>query len=152
MNKLIIQIDMDGVLVNFQSGIDAMPEELIHEYDGHLDDVPGIFSKMKPMDGAINAFKELAKNYEVYICSTAPWENPTAWSDKLKWVKKYLGEEAYKRLTLTHNKHLVIGDYLIDDRTANGADRFKGKHLYFGPDGDYANWQAILDYFRKLVR
>jgi 5'-nucleotidase len=148
--QMIIQIDMDGVLVDFQSGIDAMPKDIVQEYDGHLDDIPGIFSEMNPMEGAIEAFRELSKDFNVFICSTAPWENPTAWSDKIKWVKKYLGKEAYKKLTLTHNKQLVIGDFLIDDRTANGADQFQGEHIHFGTHGDYKDWRSVLSYFREL--
>ena len=31
--------------------------------------------------------------YDVYILSSAPWKNPSAWSDKLEWVKKYLGQD-----------------------------------------------------------
>ncbi|NCG08090.1 MAG: 2-C-methyl-D-erythritol 4-phosphate cytidylyltransferase, partial [Verrucomicrobia bacterium] len=59
--------------------------------------------------------------FDSYILSTAPWGNPTAWSDKLEWVKKHLGEVAKKRLILSHNKQLNKGDYLIDDRSRNGA-------------------------------
>jgi 5'-nucleotidase len=70
--RIIIPIDMDNVLVNFQSGIDAMPKHLVEEYAGDLDEIPGIFSQMQPLDGAV---------------------------------------EAYKKLTLTHNEHLLIGDY-----------------------------------------
>ena len=63
---------------------------------------------------------------------TSPWENATASSDKLAWVKKYLGKEAYKRLILSHHKHLNNGDYLIDDRDKhNGADKFKGELIVF---------------------
>jgi 5'-nucleotidase len=147
--RIIIQIDMDNVLVNFQSGIDAMPKHLVEEYAGDLDDIPGIFSQMQPLDGAVEAFKKLSQDYDVYICSTAPWENPTAWSDKIIWVRKYLGDEAYKKLTLTHNKHLVIGDFLIDDRTANGADKFQGEHIHFG-QGDYKDWASVLSYFDSM--
>ena len=156
MNKLIIQIDMDNVLVDFQSGIDAMPEDVRKKYDGDEDEIPGIFSRMKPMEGAVSAFKKLAENYDVYICSTAPWENPTAWSDKKLWVEKHLGKEAYKRLTLTHHKNLVIGDYLIDDRKANGASEFKGEHIHFGvnyktgEENPFPTWASVLDYFERL--
>jgi len=150
MNKLIIQIDMDNVLVDFQSGLDATPEDLLVEYKGDEDEIPGIFSKMKPLEGAVNAFRRLSENYDVYICSTAPWKNPTAWSDKILWVQKYLGEEAHKRLTLTHHKNLVIGDYLIDDRTANGADKFQGEHIHFGKDyktgkpNPFPTWDSVM--------
>ena len=48
MKKKIVYFDMYNVLVNFQSWIDQTPIEVQKEYEGHLDDVPGIFSKMKP--------------------------------------------------------------------------------------------------------
>lgn len=79
-----LYVDMDNVLVDFRSGIDAMPTDILQQYEGHLDDVPGIFSKMKPMPGAIVAFHKLAKKFDVYILSTAPWNNPSAWNDKLE--------------------------------------------------------------------
>ena len=71
---------------------------------------------MKSIEGAIEAFNFLADNFDLYILSTAPWENPSAWSDKLIWVKENLGASAYKRLILTHHKNLNKGDFLIDDR------------------------------------
>ena len=32
----------------------------------------------------------------------------------------------------THRKDLLIGDYLIEDRLANGAKDFKGELINFG--------------------
>ena len=61
------------------------------------------------------------------------------------WVKRYLGEIAYKRLILTHHKNLNIGDLLIDDRTANGADLFNGEHIIFGSK-KYPNWKSVCNY------
>ena len=46
-------IDMDNVLVDFQSGLDQVSEEIKAEYAGRLDEIPGLFGKMKPMEGAI---------------------------------------------------------------------------------------------------
>ena len=141
----IVYIDMDNVLVNFQSGIDALTEEERVAFKDDLDDVPGIFSKMKPIDGAIEAYEELSKHYDIYILSTAPWQNPSAWSDKLEWAQKYLGDLAYKKLILSHNKNLNIGDYLIDDRLANGASEFKGEHIHFGKK-PFTDWGSVLSY------
>ena len=141
----IVYVDMDNVLVNFQSGIDSITEEERESFKDDLDDVPGIFSKMKPVEGAIEAYQELTRHFEVYILSTAPWNNPSAWRDKLLWVKKYLGGLAYKRLILSHNKHLNDGDFLIDDRTANGADKFKGEHIHFLSE-KFKNWDDVLNY------
>ncbi len=143
--KKILYVDMDNVLVDFASGIAQVPVGTQIEYQGRIDEVPGIFSLMKPLKGAILAFEKLSEKYETYILSTAPWENPSAWSDKNLWVRKYLGEVAYKRLILTHHKNLNFGDFLIDDRIANGAALFNGQHLLFGSN-QYPDWEAICDY------
>jgi 5'(3')-deoxyribonucleotidase len=64
---------------------------------------------------------------------------------KRLWVEKHLGKNAYKRLILSHNKQLNIGDFLIDDRTANGAGQFTGEHIHFGT-GKWKDWKSTLDY------
>ena len=109
----ILYIDMDNVLVDFRTGIDRISREDLVEYDGRLDEVPNIFGLMDPMPGAVEAFRTLSNHYDTYILSTAPWENRTAWSDKLDWVKKHLGQPAYKRLILSHHKNLNAGDFLV---------------------------------------
>ena len=145
MAKKILYIDMDNVLVDFPSGISKLSQEVINEYESNLDEVPNIFSLMEPLEGAIDSFKILSQRYDTYILSTAPWKNSSAWSDKVKWVKKYLGESAYKRLILTHHKNLNHGDYLIDDRTKNGAGEFKGELIQFGTD-KFPDWKSVCSY------
>ena len=146
----ILYIDMDNVLVDFQSGIDRISDTQRREFDGNLDEVPGIFGLMDPMPHAVESFHELAKLFDTYILSTAPWENRTAWSEKLDWVKKHIGTPAYKRLILSHNKHLNHGDFLVDDRLANGADRFAGEHIHFGTER-YPDWIAVVDYLKGKI-
>ncbi|MDE5579009.1 MAG: hypothetical protein K2I85_03535 [Alistipes sp.] len=141
----ILYIDMDNVLVDFQSGIDRLDAAVLSEYENRLDEVPHIFSYMQPKTDAVESFNRLAEQYDVYILSTAPWNNPSAWSDKLEWVKRYLGDKAYKRLILTHHKNLNKGDYLIDDRTKNGADCFDGKLILFGSD-EFPDWKTVVKY------
>ena len=136
---------MDNVLVDFQSGIDSLSDEEREVYKDNIDNVPSIFSKMQPLDGAIDGYKKLTEHFDVYILSTAPWNNPSAWSDKLLWVQKHLGDIAYKRLILSSNKNLNAGDYLIDDRTANGASDFKGEHIHFLTE-KFKNWEDVLNY------
>lgn len=143
--KPILYIDMDNVLVDFKTGIARLTEEEKIKYEGRYDETPDIFSKMLPMEGAVESFKILSEKYDTYILSTSPWENPSAWSDKLKWVKKHLGDNAYKRLILTHHKNLNKGDFLIDDRTKNGAGEFEGELILFGSE-EYPNWNSIVRY------
>ena len=147
----VLYIDMDNVLVDFQSGIDRLDSATKLEYEGRLDEVPGIFGLMDPMPGAVEAYRELSAKFDSYILSTAPWLNPSAWSDKINWVHQHLGigtdEVVHKRLILSHHKNLNMGDYLIDDRTANGADRFVGEHIHFG-QVEFPDWAAVLRYLR----
>ena len=136
----ILYVDLDNVLVDFSSGIACLDERIVREFDGRLDEVPGIFALMHPVEGAVEAFVTLSQHFDTYVLSTSPWENPSAWGDKLQWVKKYLGTHAYKNLN--------IGDYLIDDRFKNGTDRFTGEHIHFGSE-KFPNWQAIVDYLLR---
>ena len=126
--RKILSVDMDNVLVDFASGIAQLDEKAARDVDGRLDEVLGIFALMRPVEGAVESFTLLAEYFDAYVLSTSPWENPSAWSDKLNWVKKHLGWAAYKRLILTHHKNLNIGDCLIDDRTKNGVNKNGNKN------------------------
>jgi len=147
--KKNLYLDMDNVLVDFQSGIDCLSEETKKEYEGRLDEVPNIFSFMKPFEGAVEAVYILSKEFDVYILSTAPWKNPSAWTHKVEWVQKYFGAERYhvfyKRLIISHHKNLNKGDYLIDDRTKNGAGEFEGELIQFGTE-KFPDWESVTMY------
>lgn len=146
--RKILYLDMDGVLVDFESAFSRLAPGVLESYAGHMDEVPRIFSLMAPMPDAIDAFQELSELYDTYILSTAPWGNPTASGDKLAWVKRHLGQPANKRLILSHHKQLNQGDYLVDDRPNNGADRFKGELIRFG-SSDFPHWASVLPYLRE---
>lgn len=143
----ILYIDMDNVLVDFPSALTKIPQNLLIEYENRLDEVPGIFSLMEPLADAIESFQMLSSLFDTYILSTSPWENPSAWSDKLLWVKKHLGSSAYKRLILSHHKNLNRGDFLIDDRTKNGVEYFEGEHIHFGTER-FPDWLTVVQYLR----
>jgi 5'(3')-deoxyribonucleotidase len=146
--KKILYVDMDNVLVDFPSAFSKVSKDLLIKHENDKDEIPGIFSLMDPMPGAIDSFNELSKLFDTYILSTSPWHNDSAWTDKLLWVKKYLGEPAYKRLILSHHKNLNIGDFLIDDRTKNGADKFTGEHIHFGTE-KYPDWISVTTYLKS---
>lgn len=140
-----LYFDMDNVLVDFASGIAKLDAKTLKEYEDRLDEVPGIFALMEPMPGALEAVHKLAEKYEVFILSTAPWNNPSAWADKVAWVTKYFDDIFHKRLILSHHKDLLKGDYLIDDRSKHGADTFEGEWIQFGSER-FPDWPAIINY------
>ncbi len=147
--RKILYVDMDGVLVDFESGVAQVPPSVIAECGGRADRVPGIFSLMEPMPGAVAAYDELSRLFNTFVLSTAPWDNPSSWTDKVLWVKRYLGDPCTKRLILTHRKDLNRGDFLVDDRPHRGhAADFQGELLHFGSER-FPDWQAVLVYLRE---
>jgi 5'-nucleotidase len=79
---------------------------------------PGFFRSMPPIKGAVSAIKEMDKmeGVQVFIC-TAPIEEPFfCVKEKYEWVNCHLGKEWMQRIILTHDKTLIIGDILIDDK------------------------------------
>lgn len=138
--RITVCVDLDGVVVDYVGGMEALG--LGPEDDGH----EGAFLDMPPMPGAIEAVNALIGDprFDVHFLSTAPWSNPSSWTDKRKWVERHFGEKMKKRLTLTHHKDRFAGDVLIDDRDANGSSDFAGRWIHFGSPA-FPDWSAVLD-------
>jgi len=148
-NKKIVYVDMDGVIADFDKNLPEFDYGRLsdEEWDLFLDK-DQYFTKLEQVEGAADALRWLKKYFRVYILSTAPWNAPNSWTEKRLWIGKHF-PAFKKKLILSHNKHLCIGDYLIDDRTKNGAGRFKGKHIQFGK-GRFSNWPSVIAYLKKI--
>lgn len=150
--KELLFVDMDGVLVDFYKGVkayypdfDRYAVERQREITAALSARHGFFTGLEPIPGAPEAFFRLADFFDVYILSTPDWYGVNSWTEKRIWVEDHLGERAFKRLILSHNKGLFSGRALIDDRLRNGVDRFTGEHIHFGTD-KFPDWKAVLKY------
>ena len=144
----VLYIDLDGVLADFEKGKEEHPLGKISPYKGRPDKLPNLFLDLEPIDNAIESVMKLfdSKRFDIYFLSTAPWDNPDAWTHKRLWIAKHFDEKIVrKRLILCHHKNLMIGDYLIDDRKFNGASDFKGDWIHFGSE-KFPNWQSVLSY------
>lgn len=143
----IIYIDLDGVIADFEKGKIDHPLSDITPYIGRPDKLPGIYENLVPIKGSIKSVNKILNNklFDTYFLSTAPWDNPEAWTHKRLWLAKHFDEKLIrKRLILCHQKQLMIGDYLIDDRRFNGASDFKGEWIHFGSER-YPSWKSVLE-------
>jgi len=158
-NKKIVFIDMDGVLVDFSKAVKdhvKLHPTYREKFKDNPDLIPGIFKDPKPTKGAIESVTKLAKSgkYDLYIATTASWNNPEAAMHKRMWVEKYFGDLFKKKMMITHRKDLLLGDYLIDDRLKNGASDFTGELLSFGWAYEKKEWNAYRsweDILKKLL-
>lgn len=160
MNMKILFLDMDNVIVDFMSGVSKLEQEVLDAHKeihgaSNLDEIEGVFRLMDPLPGAIDSVTELSEIFDTYILSSSPWLNPSAWSDKVSWIHRHFGHEPgtplYKRLILSHNKHLSFGNFLVDDRPNNGAELFGqhsgGEWVHFGSEG-LEDWSKVTEYLK----
>ena len=141
---LRIFIDMDGVLANFEKAAAQIPDSKRPDLD--LD-----FSTFEPMPGAIEAVhKIIDMGHDVFIASTPPWNNPSAWGQKRDWIEEHI-PELERKIVLTHRKDLLIGDILIDDTTYRGQKDFNGTFIHFGTGPNKMNWPQITDVLQQMT-
>lgn len=137
---MLILIDQDGVLADFEAGVNErwqqqfgenlpiLPNERKNFY--LADDLPqyreqiyeifsseGFFANLPPIAGAIDALHELlAVGHDVRICTAPITAYRHCVAEKFMWVERYLGKEWINRIILTKDKTWVRGDILIDDK------------------------------------
>mgnify|MGYP003652645050 FL=1 len=161
MEKLIIYIDMDGVLCNFDKAAQDMREKLPFETElkpsatyessdkGFKFDEALDFSKFEPMPDALDSVQKIIDmGHEVYIATTPPWGNPDAWGQKRNWVEEHL-PQLKRKMFLTHRKDLLIGDVLIDDSTYRGQPEFSGTWFHFGKNG--MDWRCVVEEIKGIT-
>lgn len=134
---------MDGVIADFTKKWETLYGKELSKSQPIPPTPPGFYRDLELMPGAYDSIELLKTKFNVYFLSTAEWDNPTSFTDKRLWIEEKFGESARKKLILSHNKSLNIGDYLIDDRTLNGAIDFSGEFIHFGT-GTFPNWESVI--------
>lgn len=136
-----VLVDMDGVLANsLPNWLEAY--NLLSGEDIDLEDIKSygfgqyvrqpellfscleramVFLNAQPMPGAIEGFRRLHKNHDVYVVTYNHEACPSGFQQKLAWMRKHFPEFPSHRVIFTKNKGMVHGDVLIEDSPANIA-------------------------------
>lgn len=130
MNKPILYVDMDNVIVDFFSHPryfvpkDSYNDEAIYK--------KGFFRELKPLPYSLQVVKALheREDLDVYILTHGLAGSSYCYQEKVDWIKEHLPEMT-DRLIITCDKALNKGDFLIDDDIK--WNDFEGKFIEFTP-------------------
>ena len=138
---MIILVDMDNTLVNFDEGLLAKwrkfyPNEFFvplekrttfHPHDDYPEHLQskiqdmchseGFIRDLPPAPGGIEAVHEmLDKGHDVRFCTSHLLTYDHSVLEKYQWIEKHFGPSYVDRIILTRDKTLIRGEILIDDK------------------------------------
>lgn len=99
----------------------------------------GFFLDLEPNMPGLEALKEmLALGFEPFICTAPLSDCSHCASEKREWIVHHLGTEWEKRIIITHDKTIIRGLALIDDKPEISGV-MDGTH---GPQ--YPEWSQVV--------
>jgi 5'-nucleotidase len=154
---MILLLDMDGVLADFEGGFvrawtarypdvpplppgDRRHFSIRFDYPEHQGELvqavyhaEGFFRDLTPLPGALEAVGELAAmGHDLRICTSPLRQYRYCVAEKYEWIDAHLGPEFVNRMIVTRDKTLVRGDVLVDDNPAiAGAHTPEWRHVVF---------------------
>ena len=153
----LILWDLDGTVFDWSGALDAklleldpgyrlVPESERTHYDYMFENphdratldaamnAEGLYEGLVPLDYAIEAMGEMAdEGMDNWFCSKPYLTHPTCTSEKLSSVARHFGTAMAAKTILTHDKTLVFGHLLMDDKpTITGAAVPAWKQIYYG--------------------
>jgi 5'(3')-deoxyribonucleotidase len=147
--KLILYVDMDGVLCDYDKAHKkALKETPKIKYP---QSVEGFFLNLEPIPDAIKVMGWIIKSeyFDVWILTAPSVYNPLSYMEKRLWVEKWFGMDMAHKLIESPNKGLNKGDFLIDDNVdGKGQENFEGEVIQFG-SRYFKDWKEIAIYLNK---
>lgn len=144
--KPIIYVDMDNVLCEYdkahKQALIKTPKVLYPQ------SVFGFYLNLKPIPGAIEAYKKLKLDYDVCILTKPSVINAMSYTEKRYWIEIYLGYSECENLIISCDKTLLKGDILIDDNIQTGRKEPDWEHIHFGTK-KFQNWTTVLNYLKN---
>lgn len=130
MSKIAL-LDLDGTLADYDAAM-KRDMELIRSPHEPIDDAPHVaeasymkarakmirsqpnwWLNLEPIKSGFDVVGKLKEyGFELHILTKAPHSVDAAWTEKVKWVKKYLPDTD---ITISQQKGLVYGKVLLDD-------------------------------------
>ena len=151
-NKPRFLCDVDDVLANYKEGfIGAVnvsgvrvlkPDHVFTQWDlskllGLTDEEddkvyalinqPGFAFNLNPFPGAIEGVQKIMEFADVQFVTSPLKTSPTWAYDRMHWLQKYFGEEQGAKVISTHEKYMVDGDFLCDDKPDHCVE-WQGAH------------------------
>lgn len=78
---------------------------------------PNFYRDLEPFPGAVEALREMVEvGHTVFLVTSPTVTNHTCSQDKLEWAEDHIGVGWSKRVIITHDKTIISGDVLIDDK------------------------------------
>lgn len=176
---MLVLIDVDGTVADLMSGFRAewtarggsplVPHEEHTTWDifdivpknerklvQEVFDSPRLFAKLPTINGAVIAVKEIAREHDVFFCTTPWYSNDTCCEDKLAWLAERFGKSMARKTIFTADKTLIRGDLLIDDKPEiKGLNPPSWIHVIFSQPynahitdkqhlSSWADWRKVL--------
>lgn len=154
LNSTTILVDMDNTIANWDATLKSyMDSNKLPWIDPNAWDVtkrgydhitfsqikqvingPEFYASLQVSDGAVETLNNLHRiGFDVKLCTSPPEENPHAIYEKRDWVHTYLGKGWVDSIIFAHDKTIVNGKVLIDDKPCVYGIKFdpEWKHVLF---------------------
>lgn len=87
-------------------------------------------------------YPKLKERFNVMFLTRPSKKNPLCYMEKMLWIRDHFGEEDVDNLTITSEKGLFFGHYLVDDNPWPG---FQGEFIHFGTQ-QWPDWYVVSEY------
>jgi len=146
--KKVVYFDMDEVVCDFMGmKLKKLQENPSMPYPQAQID---FWTDLEPINGAIQAYKRLNENFEVWFLTSPSIYNPASYAGKRIWIEKHFGMEGVENLILSYDKSKILGDYPVDDGDWNNQSGFKGEWVLYNSNiKGLREWERVVQYIEK---